>query len=196
MRQNIVILVGRSGSGKGTQGVFIKEFLEKKGLTSYISTGARFRNFVSKETHTSSLARKINDQGGLQPEFLAVWNWADILIENISGDYNIIFDGAPRKLHEAEVLDSAVSFYGWERPLVIEIDVSLEECTKRLLARKRSDDNEEVIKERLSWYDRDVVPTIDWYKNHSGYVYKKIDGNADVETIKKEIEEFLRAELN
>lgn len=193
MKQNIIILVGRSGSGKGTQGEFIKLFLENK--VNYISTGARFREFTSKDTYTSSIARKINEVGGLQPEFLAVWNWSSILIDYIQEPGNIIFDGAPRKLHEAEVLDSAINFYDWQKPLVIEIDVSMDECVRRMLLRKRADDTEEVIRERLGWYDRDVVPMLEWYKNNDKYIYKKIDGERDSDTIKIDIENFLKENI-
>jgi adenylate kinase family enzyme/mRNA-degrading endonuclease toxin of MazEF toxin-antitoxin module len=197
--KNIVILVGRSGSGKGTQGEFIKKYLEEK-LTDensqgkncyYISTGQRFRDFVSGESRTASIAREINEKGGLQPEFLAVWNWSSILIDTVQTQGNIIFDGAPRKLHEAQVLDSAVSFYGWAAPIVIEIDVSLDECVKRMLDRKRADDTETVIRERLGWYDRDVIPMLEWYKANDNYIYKHIGGERSVEEIRVEIERCL-----
>lgn len=198
---NIVILVGRSGSGKGTQGEYIKQFfqdnfkIQETGESvdlKYISTGQRFREFSASESYTASISRKINEAGGLQPEFLAVWNWAAILIDTLDKESNIIFDGAPRKLHEAEVLDSTVGFYGFSRPLVIEIDVSLDECVRRMLLRKRADDTEEVIRERLGWYDRDVVPMLEWYKQNQNYIYKKINGNRSVDEIKVEIEQVLR----
>jgi adenylate kinase len=211
MKQNIVILVGRSGSGKGTQGEFIKLFLENyvidagaakaevekevKNKLHYISTGQRFREFVVKDTHTSAIARDINEKGGLQPEFLAIWNWGSILIDTIQSQSNIIFDGAPRKLHEAEVLDSAISFYGWERPVVIEIDVEFEECVRRMLLRKRADDTEEVIRERLSWYDRDVVPMLEWYAQNPNYTYVKVNGNRGIDEIRMDIEKILAAHV-
>lgn len=198
MNSHIVILVGRSGSGKGTQGEYIKNFLESKFAdqkTYYISTGARFREFSNSDTFTSRISKKINEAGGLQPEFLAVWNWSNILVDNISEAGNIIFDGAPRKLHEAEVLDSAVDFYAWQKPLVIEIDVAVDECVKRLMARKRFDDTEEVIRERLSWYERDVVPMLEWYKHAGKYAYLQVNGNRTVEEIKQDIENYLTNHL-
>ncbi len=198
MNSHIVILVGRSGSGKGTQGEFIKNFLENKFTdqkTYYISTGARFREYIEKDSYSAKISREINTVGGLQPEFLAVWNWSNILVDNIVENGNIIFDGAPRKLHEAQVLDSAVDFYNWKKPLVIEIDVDNEECVKRLMLRKREDDSEEVIRERLSWYIRDVQPMLEWYKNSDRYTYKNINGNRTVEEIKTEIENYLTEHL-
>lgn len=198
MRSHIIILVGRSGSGKGTQGEFIKQILEQKfseQKTYYISTGANFREFTNSGSYTAEISRKINEAGELQPEFLAVWNWGNILIEKIQEPGNIIFDGAPRRLHEAEVLDSAINFYNWQKPLVIEIDVDKEECVKRLLLRKRGDDTEEVIRERLGWYERDVSPMLEWYKRDRHYTYVQIDGNRSVEEIKEEIEKYLENHL-
>lgn len=201
-KKNIIILVGRSGSGKGTQGELIKQYMENCGQDDmclntvyYISTGQRFREFVARDTYTSAISRKVNEIGGLQPEFLAVWNWSSILIDYIQDEGNIIFDGAPRKLHEAEVLDSAINFYGWHKPLVLEIDVDLEECVKRMLLRKRADDTEQVIRERLSWYDRDVVPMLEWYKNNPSYTYKKINGNRTVDEIWSDIKNVLEEVL-
>lgn len=202
LNKRIVILVGRSGSGKGTQGELVKQYMQNCGQDGtclntvyYISTGQRFREFVSQQTYTSAISRKINESGGLQPEFLAVWNWSSILIDYIQDDGSIIFDGAPRKLHEAEVLDSAISFYDWHKPLVLEIDVDLEECVKRMLLRKRADDTEEVIRERLSWYDRDVAPMLEWYKSNSTYTYKKINGNRTVDEIWVDIQKVLEESL-
>jgi adenylate kinase len=201
-KKNVVILVGRSGSGKGTQGELVKQFIENcgqdgtcKNTVYYISTGQRFREFVSRDTYTSTISRKINENGGLQPEFLAVWNWSSILIDYIQDDGNIIFDGAPRKLHEAEVLDSAINFYGWHKPLVLEIDVDLDECVRRMLLRKRADDTEQVIRERLSWYDRDVVPMLEWYKANPKYNYHKINGNRTVDEIWDDIKNILEDNL-
>jgi len=196
---HIVILVGRSGSGKGTQGFFIKEYFEKKFpqlTTHYISTGERFRNFINSGSYSAELSKKINTEGGLQPEFLAIWNWSNILVDTVKEKSNVIFDGAPRKLHEGEVLDSAIKFYNWQKPLVLEIDVSPETALERLLSRRREDDSKEVIKERLSWYERDVVPLINCYQGNPLYTYKKINGERTVDEIKNEITTYLESHLN
>jgi adenylate kinase len=198
MNSHIVILVGRAGSGKGTQGQFIKEFFDARfpnQKTFYISTGTKFREFVDSGTYSAELSKKINSVGELQPEFLAVWNWSRILIDSVVEDGNVIFDGSPRKLEEAKMMDSAVKFYNWQKPLVIEIDVDNEEAVKRLMLRKREDDTELAIRERLSWYDRDVVPMIEWYKQNKDYTYINIPGVRSVEEIKADIAEYLASHL-
>jgi adenylate kinase family enzyme len=58
---------------------------------------------------------------------LSVYVWAKYLMEHVHGNDNIIFDGVPRRREEAKILHSAVKFYNWEKPIVINIDVSEEE---------------------------------------------------------------------
>lgn len=73
------------------------------------------------------------EKGGLQPEFLAVWNWSSLFVEKMQGNEHLVLDGTPRKLDEAEVLDSAMRFYGREKPFVIFLDVSKEFSITRFL---------------------------------------------------------------
>jgi len=198
MNSHIVILVGRAGSGKGTQAEFIKQFLENKfpaQKTFYISTGSKFREFVDSGSYSAELSKKINSTGELQPEFLAVWNWSRILIDSVVDNGNVVFDGSPRKLEEAKMMDSAVKFYNWQKPLVIEIDVDNEEAVKRLMLRKREDDTEAAIRERLGWYGIDVVPMIEWYKQNNDYTYLNVPGTRSIEEIKADIESYLETHL-
>jgi adenylate kinase len=189
-----IILVGKSGSGKGTQGEFIRKYFQDKFPTKpfyEISTGKKFRDFQAGESYSAELSRKINEHGMLQPEFLAVWNWGTMMIEQIQKPGNIMFDGVPRRYDEALILDSAVKFFNFEKRLVIEIEVSNEECVKRMLERGRGDDNVDAIKKRLTWYERSVLPALDWYKTHRGYEILQINGEQSVEEIQKTIESYL-----
>jgi adenylate kinase len=189
-----IILIGRSGSGKGTQGVLIEKYFQEKfkNLPMHeIATGKKFREFQSADTYSSEISREINSQGKLQPEFLAVWNWASTLVNTIDKPCNILFDGVPRRYDEARVLDSAIKFYGFTKRLVIDIHVTEEEVMKRMLARKRDDDTEENIKKRLKWYEKDVLPVLDWYSTHRGYDILHIDGMKNVDDIWENIKAYL-----
>jgi adenylate kinase family enzyme len=114
MEKQFIILMGRSGGGKGTQALLLKEAMEKKGYTKtlHITTGGGFREFIQSGSYIANLSKNVNDTGGLQPEFLAVWSWANTFIKTLVGDESIILDGAPRKPFEAGILHSAVSFLG------------------------------------------------------------------------------------
>lgn len=179
------ILIGRSGCGKGTQGQLLAEHLKRQTNreTLYIQTGAEVREFIKSEGYTASLSKVMYENGLIQPEFIPIFMWTNVLVKNFNGEQNIIFDGSPRKLYEAEVIDSILDFYKLSKPKVIHIDISKEEAMKRLLARGRSDDNLEDIEHRLSWYDHDVIPAIKFYENNPRYDYIKLNGEQSPEKI-------------
>lgn len=177
--QKTFILMGISGCGKGTQGELLAKHM---GNTLYVQTGAAVRDFIKGESYTERLASDLYDKGSLMPEFITIHMWAKILVENFKGQ-NLIFDGSPRKVHEAGTLHSILDFYKLEKPYVIYFELSKEEATKRLLLRKRLDDNEEDIKERLNWFDVHVMPTIKYYENNPHYNFIKINANQSVEKV-------------
>jgi adenylate kinase len=184
------IFAGPSGCGKGTQVELLKEYLTKKTpeIAQFHSyTGDGFRAFIEGTTFASKRAREIQLAGGLQPEFLAVWIWAELLIKKFKGDEHLFIDGSPRKLGEAIVLDSALQFFKREDVKVIVLNVSDEETTRRLLARGRQDDKPEAIKKRLEWYHDLVVPAVVYYKNRPGYKFIEIDGEQTPEEVHKAI---------
>ena len=117
--------------------------------------------------------------------------WSKALVENLKGDENIIIDGSPRYPIEAEVLDGALEFYG-RRIKVINLEISENEAIDRLTKRGRSDDkNEEYIKERMSWYENAVVPTMNHYRNSPNHDLVDVNGEQSVEGVHKEILEKL-----
>lgn len=190
MKQQTFIFIGRSGCGKGTQSDLLMDLLRKKQPEAkilYIQTGQEFRQFIQGDTITQKEAKKVYDSGGLMPEFLAIYQWVRILVEKYTGIEHILFDGTPRKIHEAGILNSIFGFYNLGKPWVIHVEVSGEEAFNRLMKRKRDDDTEEDIKERLSWYEKEVMPTIEYYKNNPNYNYLKINGEKPIDEIHEDI---------
>ena len=80
-----------------------------------------------------------------------------------------------------------LAFYERPNPVIIDISVSAEEAKKRMLSRKRSDDNEESILGRMAFYEEHVVPAVEFLKEKSGYKYIEIDGMPDIETIQQDL---------
>jgi adenylate kinase family enzyme len=114
------IFIGRSGCGKGTQAELLMDSFTKTGALSgapilYIETGDRFREFVKGESFSSTLAQKINADGRRQPDFLACAMWTEVLIAKLTGKEHVVLDGTPRSIIEAEVLTTALDFYGFEK---------------------------------------------------------------------------------
>ena len=184
------IFIGRSGAGKGTQAKLVVERLKAEESANdvlYIQSGGEFREFIKGPSETAQRARKVNDVGGLQPEFLAVYMWIGVLVKNYQTGDNLVFDGTPRKLHEAGVLHSIFDFYGIEKPTVVYINVSAKWATDHLVLRGRQDDTKNEIAKRLSWFDTDVLPCIEYYKNSPSYNFIEINGEQSVEDVNKDV---------
>lgn len=182
------IFIGRSGCGKGTQAKFLMEHLKAQTgkETLYIQTGGELRDFIKEDSYTANLVRKDYEAGGLMSEFMTVHMWARVLVKKFTGHEHLVFDGSPRKFHEAGVLDSVFGFYGISdaaKPMIVHIDISRGEAMKRLIARQRMDDTEVEINKRLDWFETDVMPAVGFYLNNPKYNYVKIDGQASPEAI-------------
>lgn len=183
------IFIGRSGCGKGTQADLLMKHV--KGLPSqkdvpilYIETGDRFREFIKGEKFSNILANTVNSEGRRQPDFLACAMWTEVLISNLTGREHVFLDGTPRSLLEAQVLLTALDFYGFEKKTVIYLDVSRGWSEERLKSRGRADDSTlEKISRRLDWFDADVIPALDFFKNSPQFNFLSIPGERSIETV-------------
>ena len=190
MNSQSFVFIGRSGCGKGTQIEMLMKLLKEKDPEReilYIYTGQEFRKFIQGSSTTQKLSKSVYDAGGLMPEFLTVHMWVKPIVENYKGNEHIIFDGTPRKFHEAGVLHSMFGFYKIQKPWIINIGISSEEAVKRLLKRQRQDDNEADIRKRLGWYETDVSPTIEFYRDNPNYNFIYIDGEKSPEEVHLDI---------
>lgn len=186
----VFLLMGRSGCGKGTQAKLLIKYFQDNNLgeTLYVYTGEKLRNFAEKrETLAAREARKKMKEGGLLPSFLAVWLWSGALIEGIDENNNAIMDGSPRTLLEAMMTDDAMEFYNRNRVIPVFLETSEEWSTRRLLGRGRSDDSAESIKKRMAYFEKDVIPVIDYYEKESRHKLIRINGEQSVEEVHKEI---------
>lgn len=157
-----IVLLGAPGSGKGTQAAMLEEHLG----VPHISTGVLFRAAVSDGTPLGQKIKSILDAGELVPDDLTL----ELLEKRITqADVvdGFILDGYPRNLVQAEFLDILLEKLG--RPLaeVIQIDVDTEEVIARIAKRAakqgRSDDNEEVVRNRQRIYFEQTAPVVDYY---------------------------------
>jgi adenylate kinase len=190
MNLHTFIFIGRSGCGKGTQAKLLDEQLKKidPGTPIYhLETGARFRAFVAEDSYTSALAKKMMLEGKRQPDFLAVWMWSHHFVEDFTGKEHLVIDGTPRSLNEAKILDGGMKFYDRAKPFIVHLNVSREWSEKHLMARGRGDDDREGIKHRLDWYEADVQPAVEYYRNNPDYVFLDISGEQPVEAVHTEL---------
>lgn len=158
-----IVLFGPPGSGKGTQSLNIV----KKYDLAHLSTGDILRDAVKNMTPLGIKVKSYLDNGELVPDELVI----DVLTEKAFSQNNpkgFVFDGFPRTIPQAEILDKILNNKSIPIDVVIAVDVDEEELFKRIIGRKttedRTDDNEKVIRNRLEVYKKQTLPLFDYYK--------------------------------
>lgn len=191
MELQTIIFIGRAGSGKGTQAKKLQKYIESNDERKvfHLESGQRFRDFIDEGTYASKLSKSFQDEGKLQPEFLAIWAWGGELIRGVDNTTHLFIDGTPRRFHEAKMFTNALRFFGRKKVSVVYVDVSNDISVERMKARGRLDDtNIDTVMERLSWFDRDVLPVVDYFKKKAKmYTVHEIDGAQSIEDIHQEI---------
>jgi len=192
MTPKTFIIMGHSGSGKGTQAKLLREYIEKNDANKqdilYIETGARFRDFIEQPGYTNLISKGIMTEGGRQPDFVAIWNWADVLVRDMKENIHLMFDGVARSLPEAQALDTAIGFYGRESTYVLYLKISPEGAKTRAELRGRKYDTKPGEAEaKLKWFNEKVVPSIDFFRNSPRYKFLEIDGEQDIEKVHEQI---------
>ena len=179
--KNIVIF-GAPGAGKGTQSDFIVEKFE----LTHISTGDLLRKEIKDETELGKRIKSIMDAGQLVSDDIVIEMMDNAIARDTKG---ILFDGFPRTVAQAEVLDKLLAKHGRTLPCMIRLDVPREELIHRMLERAkvsgRSDDNEETIKNRLVEYENKTLPVADYYNKQGKEV--KVNGLGDIKRISEDI---------
>lgn len=188
--QYAFIFIGRSGCGKGTQVDHLREYLAEKniGETLHIETGVEFREFITGTGPTNIHSKAVYESDERQPDFLACYMWTHVMIRDYKQGMHAIFDGTPRSLSEAMVLETALKFYKFDKAFVINLDVSRAWSEKHLLARGRSDDaNMDKITKRLNWFDTDVVLAVNYFAGNSFFTTLTIAGEQTIPEVHAEI---------
>jgi len=126
-----LIIFGPPGSGKGTQAKKISKYFH----IPHVSTGDMLREAIKEKTYLGKKAQKFMAKGNLVPDELVV----KILKERIKEEdckKGFILDGFPRNINQVELLSNIMEETERSIDLVINIIVSEEELTKRLLGRR------------------------------------------------------------
>jgi adenylate kinase len=152
-----LVIFGRQGAGKGTQCVNI---VNTYGV-AHISTGDMLRAAVSAGTDMGLRAKEVMDAGGLVGDDIINGIVADRILEPDASGPGFVLDGYPRTLAQAEALLSSVGGDGLDA--VINLDVPLDEVTERMKSRGREDDTDEAIERRLSLYEQETRPVLDYF---------------------------------
>jgi adenylate kinase len=171
-----LVLLGPPGAGKGTQA---KEVSKRLGIPA-ISTGDIFRANVSQATPLGKEAQRYMDAGEYVPDSLTNAMVRDRLAEPDCRP-GFLLDGYPRTLAQAETLAGILEAAGRPLDAVLLLTVPEQELLRRALARARSDDREEVVRERLRVYREETEPLIGYYRRLG--LLREVDGNQPVDEV-------------
>ena len=184
-----IILLGPPGAGKGTQASHICE----KFNIPQISTGDMLRAAVVARTAIGLKAKKVIDEGNLVSDDIII----ELVKERIQSQdckNGYLFDGFPRTIAQADALklegikiDYVVEVQVPDEDIVVRMsgrrvhlpsgrtyhiafnppivknkdDLTGEDLIQRV------DDNEEIVRERLSIYHQQTQPLVDYYSEQA-----------------------------
>jgi adenylate kinase len=111
--------------------------------------------------------REYYERGELAPDDLMIELIRKRLSANGASD-GFILDGFPRNMAQAEALDKMLRDIGKPLDVVFELQLSDEECLKRMEKRAaeegRTDDTPEAMRKRLELYHTETEPLVEYYR--------------------------------
>lgn len=138
---------------------------EKLGIPQ-ISTGDLFRQNIGDGTPLGLEAKRYLDAGDLVPSELTN-KLVEDRIEQPDAVDGFILDGYPRSVEQAKALDEMLKRHDTKLDAVLEFKVSEDELFKRLKARGRDDDTEDVIRNRMQVYRDETYPLLEYYSHNN-----------------------------
>ena len=202
-----IVLFGPPGAGKGTQAARITD---STGLPQ-VSTGDMLRAAVKNGTETGIAAKQYMDDGKLVPDSIIIDLIKDRILEPDAGN-GVMFDGFPRTVPQAEALANITEV---THVIAIEVpderivericgryscatcgavyhdsfnptklDGVCDECGG-IDMKRRADDNESTVLQRLSAYHDQTSPLADWYESRG--IFHRIDGDRAIDEITSDI---------
>ena len=195
------IFFGMQGAGKGTLG---KQVAAKYGMKIF-ETGGELRRLAQEDSELGRKVKSIIEAGHLVPNE-GVMEIVENFMNNLPEGTDVVFDGIPRKVEQAESLNTLLDKHNRTYKAVL-IDINKDTALKRLTTRRickvckavypasyeknacecggefitRADDNAAAIETRIDAYMEETVPAIEMYNDK----LIKIDGEPTIEEVEK-----------
>ncbi len=181
-----VIMMGPPGAGKGTQA---GRFARERGLLK-ISTGDILREAVKEQNPVAVAAKARMDLGELVDDETMIAIVRDRLLRP-DAQRGFVLDGFPRTVAQAEALDAIMEERNNGPLVVVDVEAPQQELVRRLATRRicstcggdanpqessavcgqcggrlvqRTDDDQDVVLERLNVYARETRPVLEYYR--------------------------------
>jgi adenylate kinase len=208
----ILILFGPPGAGKGTQAQRLSLMRDLR----HVSTGDLLRAARAAGTQVGREAEQYLSSGRLVPDDVVNRLVAGALEEEAYGD--VLLDGYPRTMEQAEWLMSDLAAHGAGVDAVLSLKVPEDDIVRRLSGRRtdsesgaiyhidfnpppagvpeerlvqRDDDRPEAIRKRLDVYREETAPLEEFFRSNARVV--DVDGTGDVEAVAARIGEAVAA---
>lgn len=181
-----IVVFGPPGSGKGTQ---CSRLVEKFGF-KHLSTGDMLRAAIAAQSDLGKQVQSILASGQLVSDEVVV-RLVEERLCSIDPLREFVLDGFPRTVEQARSLNVWLEKQSAPITHVVILEVPTAELLKRITNREgdRSDDNEEVAKERLRVYQNQTAPVAQYYEQ-MGIVHR-ISGFGGVEEVSERIQVVL-----
>lgn len=212
-----LLIMGRPGAGKGTQAVNIKEYYK----IPHISTGDMFRAAIKNQTKLGVLAKGYMDQGLLVPDEVTIGIVQERLLEddckngflldgfprtiaqaealdkflNENGikldavlDVNVPAEILVRRMVGRRVCKTCGATFHVEFNAP-KVEGICDNCGSPLI--QRADDTEDTAKNRLTVYDNQTAPLLEFYNNQG--ILKTVNGDQPLDKVFEDIKVVLGA---
>lgn len=180
-----LILIGPPGAGKGTQCQKLAELLK----IPHLSTGEMLRAAVREGTPSGRQAARYMELGQLVPDPIIV-GMVSARLHAPDCRNGCLLDGFPRTLPQAETLDDLLERRAISVDGVIELAVPRDELVRRMLARKRADDDPEIFSRRIESFEEQTAPLLDYYGRQGKLA--SIDGLGTADEIFARVQQSLQ----
>ena len=183
-----IILLGKSGAGKGTQA----SLLAKRFNFQHFSTGELFRRHLKDNTDLGKKIYYVMHSSKLVPDEI-VNEVVLAELDRMQHD-NIVFDGYPRTIPQAKYLNSSLKNpIDYVFLLAVYDSTALERMSKRQEIDQRSEtDGLERRISRLKEYEHLTSPLVWWYDDRQKLIV--INGEECPSCISRKIEGYIKCQ--